>query len=130
MPRGGQREGAGRKPGVPSERTIQRLATAKQAIEDGKTPLEVMLGNMRHFDKVATDAEAILEGLTAEEFMGREMEPAEQFKALLAEVKKAAGFRQMAQECASDAAPYLHHRLASMEHTGKDGGALTVKIVD
>jgi hypothetical protein len=39
----------------------------------------------------------------------------------------------MAQECAKDAAPYIHPKLAAIEHTGADGGAidhsLTVQFV-
>lgn len=32
-------------------------------------------------------------------------------------------------EAAKAAAPYMHPRLAAIEHTGKDGGPLTVEIV-
>lgn len=94
------------------------------------TPLEVMLDNMRHFQKVATDAEAVLEGLTVEEFTGRVTAdtPEAQFKELLAQVKKTAGFRQMAQDAARDAAPYVHPKLASVQHTGEDGGPLKIVI--
>jgi len=88
-----------------------------------------MLENMRHFQQVAMNAEAILEGLTAEEYTnGPEMSPEEQFKVLLAEVKKAAGLRQMAHDCARDAAPYMHPRLNSIAHTGADGGAINVNL--
>lgn len=88
-----------------------------------------MLDNMRHFQQVALDAEATLEGLTVAEFTGsvKVDTPEEQFKALLAQVKKTAGFRQMAQECARDAAPYMHPRLAAVEHTGANGGPIEFK---
>jgi hypothetical protein len=88
-----------------------------------------MLDNMRHFQQVALDAEAVLEGLTAGEFTGKVTAetPEEQFKALLAQVKKTAGFRQMAQECARDAAPFMHARLAAIEHTGANGGPIIIK---
>lgn len=36
---------------------------------------------------------------------------------------------EKAGDMASKAAPYMHARLASVEHSGKDGGALTVQIV-
>lgn len=83
---------------------------------------------MRHFQKVAVDAESVLEGLTVAEFTGRitAETPEEQFKALLAQVKKTAGFRQMAQECARDAASYMHPRLANVQHSGD----LTVRHED
>jgi hypothetical protein len=53
----------------------------------------------------------------------------EQFKALLAKVKQAAGLRHMAQECARDAAPYIHSRLTAVAHTGPDGGPVLFKTV-
>ena len=114
---GGRRIGAGRKPGSITKRT---RAIAEQAAAEGKTPLEVMLDNMRHFQKVAVDAEAVLEGLTVSEFTGKVTAetPEEQFKELLAQVKKTAGFRQMAQECARDAAAYVHPKLAAIAMSG------------
>lgn len=115
MPRGGSREGAGRKQGSLTKRTRE---VAERALADGKVPLEVMLDNMRHFQQVALDAEATIEGLTAEETTGTEMTPDEQFKHLLAQVKKAAGFRIMAHECARDAAGYMHARLSAVQHSG------------
>jgi hypothetical protein len=115
MMRGGKRAGAGRKVGRPNKASIARQ---EKVAAEGITPLDVMLENMRHFHKVASDAEAVLEGLTYEEFSGRSVSPEEQFKALLAEVKKAAGLRQIAQECARDAASYVHPRLAAINHTG------------
>jgi hypothetical protein len=115
MAHGGKREGAGRKPGSLATRTRE---VAERALAEGKAPLEVMLDNMRHFQQVALDAEATLEGLTAEEITGTEMTPDEQFKHLLAQVKKAAGFRIMAHECARDAAGYMHAKLTAIQHSG------------
>jgi hypothetical protein len=45
--RGGRRPGAGRKPGVPSQKTMNRLKMAEEAATLGITPLEVMLRTMR-----------------------------------------------------------------------------------
>jgi hypothetical protein len=70
-----------------------------------------MLDNMRHFAKLAESAEAALAELSVDKIAG--MPPDEQFKYLLAEVKKAAGLREMAQSCARDAASYVHPRLSS-----------------
>ena len=127
MGRGGKREGAGRKNGSLTRRTRE---VAERAAAEGKTPLEVMLENMRHFQQIALDAEAVIEGLSVEELTGEKLEPDQQFKKLLAEVKKAAGFRQMAHDCARDASPYMHPRLANIEHTGKDGKDLIPDISD
>ena len=125
--RGGKREGAGRKVGALTKRTRE---VAEKAAAAGMTPLEVMLENMRHFQRVAVDAEALLDGLTVQEFTGRVTAdtPEEQFKALLAEVKKTVGLRQAAQDAARDAAPYIHPKLSAVSHTGEDGGPLQVII--
>lgn len=128
MAHGGKRKGSGRKVSALTTRT---RAIAERALTEGKTPLDVMLDNMRHFQQAALDAEATLEGLTAEEFAGASaapMTPEEQFKALLAQVKKTAGFRQIAQECARDAAPFVHPKLAAVEHSGPNGGPLQITI--
>lgn len=124
MPVGGKRVGAGRKPGSLTKRTRE---IAEKSLATGKTPLEIMLDNMRHFQQVAADAEATLEGLTVEEFSGEKMKPEDQFKALLAKVKSAAGLRQMAHECARDAAPYVHARLAATEATVNLRGEITLR---
>lgn len=114
MAKGGKRPGAGRPRGSLTRRTQE---VAARAIAENRTPLEIMLENMLHFQQAAIDAEAILKGLTAEEFTGTEMTPEEQFRKLLAEVKKAAGLRLMAQECARDAAPFVHPRLSATSLT-------------
>jgi hypothetical protein len=78
--RGGRRPGAGRKPGVPSQKTINRLKMAEEAAAGGTTPLEVMLRTMRALWDEGTD-EA----------------------------------RKQACKIASDAAPYVHPRLSTIE---------------
>ena len=119
--RGGKREGAGRRKG---SLTVRTRETAVRALAEGKSPLEVMLGNMGHFQQVALDAEYVLEGLTAAEITGKAQTPDEQFKLLLAKAKHAAGLRQMAHECARDAAPYVHPKLTAVTHSGPDSGAI------
>jgi hypothetical protein len=129
MARGGKREGAGRPAGAITKRTRE---VAERALTEGKAPLEVMLDNMRHFQQVALDAEATLEGMSAAEFstqVPKDASPEEQFKFLLAQVKKTAGFRQLAQECARDAAPYMHPKLSAVTHTGPDGGPVMFQTV-
>jgi len=115
MPRGGKREGAGRKAGSLAVRTRK---IAERAIAEGKAPLEVMLDNMRHFQQVALDAEAVIESMNEEQISGLGQTHEEQFKALLAKVKQAAGLRVMAHECARDAAGYMHAKLTAVQHSG------------
>jgi hypothetical protein len=89
MPPGGKRIGAGRKLGAATKRTRE---IPDMAAATGKLPLEVMLDNMRHFAKLAESAEAALAELSADEIAGLPAE--EQFKYLLAKVKKATGLRE------------------------------------
>lgn len=129
MARGGKRDGAGRPAGAITKRTRE---VAERALATGMSPLDVMLDNMRHFQQVALDAEATLEGLTAEEFSEQvppAASPEDQFKFLLAQVKKTVGLRQAAQDAARDAAPYVHAKLASIEHKGEDGGPVIHEII-
>ena len=123
MARGGKREGAGRPQGAVTKRTRE---IADRALAEGKAPLEVMLDNMRHFQQVALDAEAVLAGLSVEEISGKDMSPEEQFKMLLAKAKNAAGFRQMAQECARDAAGYMHAKLAAVTIGGDENSPINI----
>lgn len=118
MARGGKRDGAGRPAGAVTKKTRE---IAERALASGMSPLDVMIDNMRHFQQVALDAEATLEGLTAEGFsesVPQNASPEDQFKFLLAQVKKTVGLRQAAQDAARDAAPYVHAKLASVEHKG------------
>jgi hypothetical protein len=111
MARGGKREGAGRKVGAVTKRTRE---IADRALAEGKAPLEIMLDNMRHFQQVALDAEAVIESLNQEQVEALGETHEEQFKALLAKVKQAAGLRVMAHECARDAASYMHAKLSAV----------------
>ncbi len=123
MARGGKREGAGRKVGALTKRT---RAVAERALAEGKTPLEVMLDNMRHFQQVALDAEAVIEGMQEDQVQALGQTQEEQFKALLAKVKQAAGLRVMAHECARDAAGYMHAKLASVTIGGDEENPVTL----
>lgn len=81
MSRGGNRPGAGRKPGVPNKASIERQ---KKVAATGITPLDYMLKVMRN--PKADDARR--------------------------------------DEMAKAAAPYVHPKLASMQHTGRNGGPI------
>jgi methanogenic corrinoid protein MtbC1 len=97
--RGGKREGSGRKVGSATKKTRE---IANKALEEGITPLEVMLETMRTAYYAADDCEN-----------------AEARSALL----------KIAHDAAKDAAPYVHPKLAAVEHGGKNGGPLQVSIV-
>lgn len=110
MPRGGKREGAGRKTSAVEKRTRK---IANEAAEAGLTPLDVMLDNMRFAHLGAT---RFLEKLAE----AHSQSPLEKFDAY----KEMLKLRALAQEAAKDAAPYMHPRLAAIEHTGAKGGPI------
>ena len=101
---GGRRENAGRKTGA---LTTRSRMIAEKAIESGTTPLDVMIKNMRFADEQGS------------EVLAKIMQTEE--GASVDSLKELLGFRRLAQDCAKDAAPYVHPRIATVELTGKDG---------
>lgn len=109
----GQRFG-GRSKGALNKRTAALRAIADKAIETGITPLEVMLTNMRFYV-------AEIEKLLAS-FHNGKTSPAELPRIL----KTLVEFRDKAQACAVDAAPYVHPKLASHTISGDPNAPLEV----
>ncbi len=106
------------------------LNKASQALREavaatGLTPHQIMIDNMRRAYAQALEVEA---NLGAEMLKGAD-DPQEQFERILTEVKRAIGFRAIAQDCAKDAAPYSHSRLANVEAAVTVDGKLIVEIV-
>ena len=109
--RGGKRAGSGRKPGTANIKTRE---IAEKAIVEGITPLEVMLKAMRSFveaaEKMGNGKIEVVDGNVVTQLT------------LLTEASKVA----------KDAAPYIHPRLAAVDHTskgesiGQPGGVLVV----
>ena len=99
----------GRRKGTPNKATTERQA---QVAASGKTPLEVMLDNMRRAYNEAHRLMAVLCGPDAPQ--------GEEAQALMEEMWK---FRDAAQRYAMAAAPYVHPRLAAVshQHRGEDG---------
>jgi hypothetical protein len=106
MPRGGHRENAGRKRGTPNKATAVRQA---EVAASGITPLEVMLDNMRFAHQRAGE---LLAAVMAEVEAGEVKEHA----ALIEAFKPILALRQTAQNCARDAANYVHPKLANIQH--------------
>lgn len=101
--RGGARKGAGRKAGSATKKTRE---IADRAAAEGITPLEVML---RAMTALVDQAESLAPSDVAE-LNGKPIDRL--------------GLLVSAAEVAKNAAPYMHPRLAAIEHTGKDGEAL------
>jgi hypothetical protein len=113
MARGGKREGAGRKEGSKNKRTLAAEALRERILEEGESPLEVMIENMR----TAREKAAVL----AEDLTSFEIDAsadADRFAALANLHKECRALMMAAHECAKDAAPYLHPKLANIEVAG------------
>jgi hypothetical protein len=107
----------GRCKGTPNKATTERQA---QVAASGKTPLEVMLDNMRRAYNEAHRLMAVLCGPDAPQ--------GEEAQALMEEMWK---FRDAAQRYAVAAAPYVHPRLAAVshQHRGADGSIVRPILV-
>lgn len=88
------------------------LAIRESQSKAGMTPLEIMLKNMRRVDAMADAAEQAAVTFVREAV--EKMSPEDLLVAMLAEAKKVIGLRNFAQDCARDAAPYMHPRLAAV----------------
>ena len=107
----------GRKKGTPNKATAERQA---QVAATGKTPLSIMLENARLADAEAQRLTAVLFGPDAPQ--------GEEAVALMSEMWK---FRDAAQRYAKEAAPYVHPKLAAIqhEHRSEDGSAIRPTII-
>lgn len=108
---GGARPGSGRKPGSQTKKT---QIIAEQARDAGVTPIDVMLGNMRYYHDRAEDFDKKLEQIAEVMTPQQIAAGGEQVMNVLRLVAKIGEFRMKAQECAVDAAPYVHPRLAAL----------------
>lgn len=89
--KGGKRPGAGRKKGSRNKATEKRREIAERALSEGITPLEYMLNIMRKETPEGADAATNLQ------------------------------YDALRFEAAKSAAPYVHPRLAAVEHSGDLG---------
>src|SRR5262245_42490042 len=108
------RKTGGRKRGTPNKKTAERL---EQIRATGKDPLDVMLANMRWADERAAELLAELHALDRSE----DARALDLFRDVLR-------FRELAQSCARDAAPYVHPKLAQIAKAGFDGGPIVRRI--
>jgi hypothetical protein len=106
MANGGKRPGAGRKAGEPAKKIKARIEHAERALSEGLSPLQVMLGNMRHFYAMALKIGEQLGGATDD--------------TATALCEEAEHFRLLAQKCAVDCANYVHSKFATVEQKADD----------
>lgn len=103
--KGGKRAGAGRKKGSKNKATKKRAEVAAKALDSGITPLDFMLSIMREPQPVQGDDE----------------DPA-------LFVARYIGWRDRAFDAAKAAAPYVHPKLANIEHVGEGGGPIQASL--
>ncbi len=96
---GGKQPGAGRPKGAVNKKSQELLA---RATEEGISPVEVLLNDMRFFYNLGEGK--MLEAMQSEP--GKKQ--ANNFRA-------ACALKEVARDCARDAAPYIHPKLASVQ---------------
>lgn len=96
---GGARKGAGRPKSISSAKTQELII---KATEQGISPTEVLLNDMRFYYELGQREFAKIQGKEVDE---------ENSSIFL----KAEALKRIARECAKDVAPYIHAKLASIE---------------
>lgn len=113
--RGGARAGSGRKPGLASEKKYGTVLEAMSRPEmEGLTPIIVMTDNMKYYHDRAADFDKKLAEVADSMTVEQIAQGGEKVMTVLKLISKIGEFRLKAQECAVDAAPYVHPRLAAM----------------
>jgi hypothetical protein len=115
---GGKREGSGRKKGGQNKNLLEPLTRvrAKEVWDTGNAPLDIMLGNMMFWhshsenlkDRILALLDEAQSAKAAGDAEGPDLEKLQQL------VKNHLEARLNSQECAKDAAPYVHPRLSSI----------------
>ncbi len=105
----------GRKAGTPNRRTACRGVVEAHAAAAGVTPLQVMLENMTFFSN------------EAEKRLAELLKSQPDRDTLIASLKTICSLRQSAQDCARDAAPYVHPRLSAIE--ANVGGEIRPRLI-
>lgn len=110
MPVGGKREGAGRPPG--SKGPIASMQVARMMLH-GEAPLDYLLKVMRYYGKVF---DKLSETVDPAESLPEEAKAAE-IKAKAKREAKVKDIGVLVADLANKAAPFVHSRLSSVDHT-------------
>lgn len=96
---GGAKPGAGRPRGAVNKKSTELQL---HALENGISPMEVLLEDMRYFYNLANEYLAPIRG---KEFAEENNDIS----------KRVFGLKEIARNCAKDVAPYVHPKLASID---------------
>ena len=107
----GQR-GGGRKPNAINKLTRVR---AHELVATGNAPLDLMLKNMKFYEKLSDDLKVRLFAVLDKMMAAPQIDPAD-IRAMQELTNNHFIARDKSQGCAVDAAPYVHPRLASITH--------------
>lgn len=122
--------GAGRKKGALNKNTIAARELGEKLHRLGKSPLKIMLKNMRRFDNDAEELYRELQDLIASS-KPSERAPYEQkleyIHEVLALLARKRECTMDAQRCATDAAPYVHPKVGMIEAPKDTGNKLESK---
>lgn len=97
---GGKQKGAGRPQGAITKKNQE---IQLRAIEQGITPMEVLLEDMRYFHNLAN--------IQLTPIMYKEFDSEENIELL----KRVMGLKSIARECAESVAAFIHPKLASID---------------
>ena len=111
--------GGGRPKGSANKKTQELVALAHA---QGITPIEVMTRNMRFWFE---NGEALTKRLHE---LAVDVQDADMLKELFGLILKMGQFREKAEACAVDAAPYMHPRLAALTVRGDKENPLVHQI--
>lgn len=99
-------------------------AIADEALKAGETPLDVMLENMRFYHKQAEVIHNEVDALLAK--ANTDNVDFELVQELTERVEKMGRYRDKAQGCAADAAPFMHPKLAAIQVSGQVDSNVTM----
>jgi hypothetical protein len=109
MPRGGKREGAGRKPGRRNNRTLMAMELREQFLKSSYSPLTILQKNIRW---AQDEAEQLQKALGQVDFASMD---AAKIEALNETRKQVMALRSKANEVAAMAAPYVQPKPAVVD---------------
>lgn len=115
--RGGARPGSG-----PKNQQRKSSRKMRELLDDGDAqPIEVMMNNMRFYYSRATSFSQQLLDMVDELKNVPEEKRTDEMVAILKMAHQVDEYRDKAQACAVDAAPYCHPRLASLQVKSDNG---------